>query len=77
MLSGAGKGTLYEGTESGHTYNYGTGASYGGEGGAGTSSRSSPYAYGSFNRPALFGSGGGNSGTLFCCIFNKLNPILT
>lgn len=54
---GAGQGTKYT-----STYTYGTGASYGGEGGAGNSDRSAPYAYGSFNRPALFGSSGGHSG---------------
>lgn len=48
---------------------YGTGGSYGGEGGAESASHPASPAYGSFSKPSDFGSGGGTGngykGTLF------------
>ena len=61
-ISGPGQGTQYDEHDGTSLWTYGTGASYGGEGGAGSSTRTAPLAYGSFNRPMLFGSSGGHSG---------------
>ena len=51
---------LFPGPGKGYTIGqYGTGGSYGGEGGAESPSYSASPAYGSFSHPADFGSGGG------------------
>jgi len=69
---GPGGGSSYYGPNG---MQYGTGASHGGEAGAGNSSMDTPSAYGNFISPDQFGSGGGEGGShagetsfLYTCI---------
>ncbi|WAR26294.1 hypothetical protein MAR_011998 [Mya arenaria] len=58
-MEGPGAGTTYMGDGQ----EYGTGASHGGEAGAGNSSMVTPSAYGNFIYPDQFGSAGGDGGS--------------